>query len=204
MSSLGAWCQSTAPCATLSSLFAQKLTDPAHVGLPTGVAYRAKPATAAWIQRERKRLGLSTHALAERLATINAKVSEQTISVWESNADRRPSGYNLDALERIFGSQAPDKDATTDPVAAAIREQTAALRELTQELVSTNRARDAVVEALLAELAAYRRQTVESRVVEQSLLEALPGALATALGTMREDDPEDAPLETPPREALAQ
>lgn len=93
--------------------------------------YRAKPATAAWIQRERNRLGLKATDLVERLALVGVEVSEQTIRVWESNADRRPSPANLDALERIFGSQAPERPAEQDTGAliAALTEHTAALRQ---------------------------------------------------------------------------
>ncbi len=77
---------------------------------------------AAWIQGERKRLGLSTKQLSERLALIGITVGEQTISVWESYAGRNPSPENIDALERLFGSRAPDQaDAPDADLAAAIR-----------------------------------------------------------------------------------
>ena len=166
------------------------------------MAYRPKPAMAAWIQGERKRLGLSTKQLAERLALIGVTVGEQTISVWESYAGRNPSADNLDALERIYGSQAPSEQAGGESdLAAAIREQTAAL-------MGAIAARDSVIQALLEtnagllqELRDYRKQTVARQSVEQSLIAALPGALATALAAMRADDPVPDTLEVRPQRA---
>lgn len=98
---------------------------------------------AAWIQSERKRLGLSTKQLADRLALIGVKVGEQTISVWESYAGRNPSPDNIDALERIYGTQSPDtkKDGDDSAVAAAIREQTLMLERLLTPLLEELRAR---------------------------------------------------------------
>lgn len=96
------------------------------------MAHRQKPATAAWIQRERKRLGLSTRELSDRLALIGAKVGEQTISVWESYADRRPSADNLDALERLFGSTAPERQEPSgdqSQMLAVMRDCAEAMRE---------------------------------------------------------------------------
>ena len=103
------------------------------------MAKRQKPPIAAWIQRERKRLGLSTKDLSDRLAIIGAKVGEQTISVWESYADRRPSADNLDALERLFDSQAPERAATADDLAASIRELAEAIRQERAERIEWER-----------------------------------------------------------------
>lgn len=66
-----------------------------------------KPPVAGWIVRERRRLGLKPRDIAAQLAGMGLEVTEATVKVWESNADRRPSAYNLEGLERIFGSQAP-------------------------------------------------------------------------------------------------
>jgi transcriptional regulator with XRE-family HTH domain len=113
--------------------------------------YRAKPPVAAWIAQERRRQGWKAGDLAERLATIGVQVSEQTIRVWESNADRKPSPGNLDALERLFGSQAPERPAGDDnAVAAAIDRQTEVLRELIELLRSDREASQAVRERVAA------------------------------------------------------
>ena len=98
--------------------------------------YRAKPPVAAWIAQERRRKGWKAGDLAERLATIGVQVSEQTIRVWESNADRKPSPSNLDALERLFGGQAPERESPGDmaDLVAALMAQTAAITELVSEL----------------------------------------------------------------------
>lgn len=99
------------------------------------MAHRQKPATAAWIAHERKRLGLSTAELRARLAVIGVDVSEQTIRVWEGYNNRPPGADRLDALERIFGSQAPEKAPAPEGegwalMAAAIDRQTDVMREL--------------------------------------------------------------------------
>lgn len=102
---------------------------------------RPKPATAAWIQRERHRLGLKPADLAARLKAQGVEVGEQTIRVWESNVDRRPSAYNLEALERIFGSTAPERGAAGDSAAivAAIDRLTVAVERQTEERVAWER-----------------------------------------------------------------
>lgn len=99
------------------------------------MASRPKPPTAAWIQRERHRLGLKPGELVTRLSAQGVEVTEQTIRVWESNSDRRPSPYNLEALERVFGSTAPETAAgDMGDVAAAIDRQTEVIKELVAEL----------------------------------------------------------------------
>lgn len=79
-----------------------------------------KPATAAWIVRERKRLTLKPRDLVTRLAAQGLVVTEATVKVWESNADRRPSPENLEGLERIFGSTAPGTETPTGDQSALI------------------------------------------------------------------------------------
>lgn len=86
-----------------------------------------KPPIAAWIVRERKRLGLKPRDLVERLRAQGLTISEATVKVWESNADRRPAPENLDGLERIFQSRAP-RDPEPFDLAIAVREQTAAIQ----------------------------------------------------------------------------
>lgn len=119
-------------------------------GVPTPL--HLKPATAAWISRERKRLGMKPRDLVERLAAQGLEVTEATIKVWESNADRKPSPYNLEGLERIFGSKAPvagpgrgdtvpglaDLVAAISSLVAAI-EQDRQERTATRKLVEENR-----------------------------------------------------------------
>lgn len=73
--------------------------------------------------------------LVARLTAQGVTVSEQTIRVWESNAGRNPSAYNLDALARIFGSTAPlEATESRDELAAAIRMQADAITALTSEI----------------------------------------------------------------------
>lgn len=110
-----------------------------------------KPATAAWIVRERKRLKLKPRDLVERLGAQGLVVSEATVKVWESNADRRPAPENLEGLERIFESTAPGTSAPSDQsdLASAIRALVEEMRLDRQEQV---RWREAVQEALVAAL----------------------------------------------------
>lgn len=95
------------------------------------MASRPKPPIAAWIQRERHRLGLKPAELVSRLGAQGVEVTEQTIRVWESNVDRRPSAYNLEALERVFGSQAPrtEEPVDTASIVAAVDRLTAAVQD---------------------------------------------------------------------------
>ncbi len=87
-----------------------------------------KPATAAWIVRERKHLQLKPRDIVERLAAQGLTVSEATVKVWESNADRRPAPENIAGLERIFGSAAPTTETPSSDLAAAISGLVAELR----------------------------------------------------------------------------
>lgn len=100
------------------------------------MAARPKPPIAAWIQRERKRLKLKPAELLARLQAAGADVStDQTIRVWESNADRSPRRDNIEALERIFGSQAPlERPETPDALVAAIKAQAEAIQALALEI----------------------------------------------------------------------
>lgn len=88
---------------------------------------------AAWIARERKRLGLKPPELAERIRAHGGLIdSWQTIRVWESYAKRNPSPDNIAALERVFGTAAPDPESAVDigTLIAKLDAQTGAITEL--------------------------------------------------------------------------
>jgi len=92
----------------------------------------AKPAVSAWIVRERKRLGLKPHDLAQRLSAMGLPVADGTPRTWE--AGRSPSADNIEGLERIFGSAAPTErsgDGSTTAGLSALIEQ---ISELVEEL----------------------------------------------------------------------
>lgn len=94
-----------------------------------------KPPVAAWIVRERKRLKLKPKDVAVRLAAMGLEVSEATVKVWESNANRRPNPYNLEGLERLFESAAPDQAQVDDgSLVAALHDQTKAISALVSRL----------------------------------------------------------------------
>lgn len=110
-----------------------------------------KPAMAAWIVRERKRLKLKPADIAARLQAQGLDVQEQTVKVWESNADRRPSPYNLEGLERIFESQAPrTKGSDQSELIAALTKQTEAIGDLVKRLdgLASQAIREGVLDAL--------------------------------------------------------
>lgn len=96
-----------------------------------------KPPMAAWIVRERKRLGLKPRDLVERLAAQGLVVSEATVKVWEANGDRRPAPENIEGLERIFESQAPGPAEATPDLAAALMALVDELRESRMEREAT-------------------------------------------------------------------
>lgn len=65
---------------------------------------------------------------------------EQTIRVWESYAGRDPSPENIDALERIFGTEAPGGEpADASSIVAAIDRLTAAIEAQTAKRVEWER-----------------------------------------------------------------
>lgn len=113
------------------------------------MTYRPKPPIAAWIARERARLGLKPLELAERLRAVGTSVTEQTIRVWESYAGRNPSAANLDALERVFGTEAP-RDEPAGPDLAAV---VAAIDRLTAAVEAQTRAQDERSQATIDALA---------------------------------------------------
>jgi transcriptional regulator with XRE-family HTH domain len=147
-----------------------------------------KPPTAAWIVRERRRLGLKTRDVAERLNAMGLDVTEATVKVWESNGDRRPSPYNLEGLERIFGSSAPTSAASTSSLEAT-------MVSLLEELRVDREARRAQIDALI-------RTLVEDRLArsafEQGFVEALTELASIAT---RRDDPAGATHEVAPERA---
>lgn len=112
-----------------------------------------KPPIAAWITSEARRLKLKPRDIADRLSAQGLDVTEATVKVWESNADRRPNPYNLEGLERIFGSKAPQAgtgggDMTA--LVAALDRQATSISELVAEL-RLARAEDAVARRELME-----------------------------------------------------
>jgi transcriptional regulator with XRE-family HTH domain len=108
-----------------------------------------KPPIAAWIVRERRRLGLKPADIAARLTAMGLPVTDATVKVWESNANRRPSPDNLDGLARIFGSQPPDLTSPPSDLAAAISSLTDELRAWREEDRVRIAALERAVEGLL-------------------------------------------------------
>lgn len=91
---------------------------------------RNKPAASLWLIDQRKRRGWRPEDVAAR-----ADVSATTVRGWESG--RSIGGDALIRLEAIFGVPAPNGESATGPqgdVAAAVREQTQAIRENTAML----------------------------------------------------------------------
>lgn len=131
-----------------------------------------KPPTAAWIVRERRRLGLKPRDLVERLAAQGLRVSEATVKVWESNADRRPAPENLEGLERIFGSQAPSAAEPFD-LASAVREQTRAIEAQVEAIREQTRALERVLDRLVDPDARQRELESVTDVQEFRVLERL-------------------------------
>lgn len=84
---------------------------------------------------------LKPHDLVARLRAQGSDVVEQTVRVWESYAGRSPSPDNIDALERIFGSQAPSASDEMDSstIVAAIDRLTAAIELQTATRVEWER-----------------------------------------------------------------
>ena len=113
-----------------------------------------KPPLAAWIQRERLSRKWKPKDIVDRLAAMNLEVSEATVKVWESNADRRPSPYNLEGLEAIFGSRAPmaqagDMGDTPVPGLAAYLERIDALVATVDRLIAQHEADRAIIASLI-------------------------------------------------------
>ena len=131
-------------------------------------------------------------ARAEIQRLTGWSIPQSVYAEWESGR-RVPAGANLERLNAFYGDQ-PAATTTDSDVAAAIREQTAAL-------VSAIQGRDAVIQALLEELATYRRQTLERQETERALIEALPEALAIALASRPANGHVDERSATLPREA---
>lgn len=125
-----------------------------------GTPLHLKPPMAAWIVRERHRLGLKPRDVAARLAAMGLDVTEATVKVWESNADRRPNPYNLEGLERIFDSKAP---AAEDPASGGA-DLAGAIRMLVDELRAMREERELVevrLRTLEAQVALLGRSAVE-------------------------------------------
>lgn len=156
-------------------------------------ARHKKTAMQLWVVDNRKRLGLDPADLA-----LLTGVSEDTARGWESRG--RPSDEAIVRLEQRFGVPAPRQDeaGAGDSVAIA-----AAIDRLGERMERAIAARDEVIGALLEELATYRRQTLDRQQVEQTLLQALPGALADALAATRGTGPSSGSGAADPRRTAA-
>lgn len=111
---------------------------------------RFKPPVSQWIVDERKRHGWKVDELSRRLVEMGYEAQPSTVQVWE--AGRSPKGETIDALERLFGSAAPRAAELSGDLASAIREQTAAMRELVAELREAREAQQGRDEGLAAAL----------------------------------------------------
>lgn len=120
------------------------------------VMARPKPPIAAWIARERHRLELKAGELAKKLADQGVEVTEQTIRVWESYSGRKPSAFNLEALERIFGSRAPVEAPEVD-ILAVVTRQSEAIADLLEQLAEERQERREATAAFLAAVQAIAR-----------------------------------------------
>ena len=123
---------------------------------------RPKPPMAAWIARERKRLDLKPADVAGRLRALGLEASEQTVRVWESYANRRPSPENIDGLERIFGTRSPEAEESAQDVAAvvaAIDRLTDAVRAQGQQQMDGMTALAEVLGVVLARLGGLPERT---------------------------------------------
>lgn len=139
----------------------------------------------AWDTQERAR------AEIERLT--GWRIPQSVYAEWESGR-RVPSDGNLTKLREFYGTKETGATLSGDAgLAAAIDRQTEALLTAIRDRDSTLARRDQEIEALLRELGEYRKEAARARIVEQSLIEALPAAIATALvaalGATREADP---------------
>lgn len=120
---------------------------------------RLKPPVSAWIVSERKRLGIKTDELARRVNAAGGHCTEGTVRTWE--AGRKPSPDNIEALERVFGSRAPDQPPEGETaLAAAIFAQNELLRQLVAETQASRAAQETIAQALgeLAGLVAAGRR----------------------------------------------
>lgn len=129
---------------------------------------KAKPPVSEWIIRERKRLGWKPTDVSERLKAAGYEAEVSTVQVWE--AGRSPRAETIEALEHIFGSQAP-----TDTPQAANTEVIAAIRALT-----------AASEAQAAALTAILEEMKVSREATQGRSEGLAAALGDLASTLEQ------------------
>lgn len=116
---------------------------------------RPKPPISAWIVRERKRLGLKPPDLAARLTAMGLPVADGTPRTWE--AGRSPSPENIEGLERIFGTVAPNTETSGNgsTLAPEVSALITSISALIEEIRSARRERADLEERVLAlELAA--------------------------------------------------
>jgi hypothetical protein len=125
-----------------------------------------KPPLALWITTERERKGWKTEELSRRLTDLGCQASTNTVRVWEAPRGRPPRRSTVEVMERLFGSEAPVETADGD-LAAAIREQAAAIDRLAAALERDREEApvwaEAVVRAVLAgrQLSPADRERVE-------------------------------------------
>ena len=81
---------------------------------------RDKPPFASWLTSEREGHGLKAEEVARRLREAGLQAEYSTYRTWEATSGRRPAPETVEALERMFGSRAPDDDEAASDLAAAI------------------------------------------------------------------------------------
>ncbi len=138
---------------------------------------KPKPALAAWISTERHRMDWSVEQLSERLESLGIEAKPATVRVWEAPAGRPPRQEAIEAMERLFGSTAPEAPTGDVLVAAAIDRQTVVLERLVETL---ERQQQADLDAVVA------------RSVKAALQAA--GVPAASSGQSRSDAPQPDPV----------
>lgn len=144
-----------------------------------------KTETQLWVYDNAKRLGLSDADLGRATG-----VEPGTARAWFSRG--KPNADAIAALERLFGRPAPIEDEPAGiggDVAAAIRDQTAALTSAIQVLQQALHRRDGQIEALIRELATQRAERA-------AFEEGLSSGLRDLLGQGPQADPAPEPLES--------
>lgn len=117
-----------------------------------------KPPLAAWIVRERERKGWKSHELARRLREAGFEAEDSTVRTWEGRNARPPKSDTVRALERLFGTAAPNGDTTAlgdvPELVAAIRDLVEEMRLARQEQAEWNRGVQDVLAAIGARVRA--------------------------------------------------
>jgi hypothetical protein len=97
-------------------------------------------------------------------------VAEGTPRTWE--AGRSPSPENIEGLERIFGTVAPDMDRPGDATPSGLSDLVVELRALVGELRTARQERD----ELRAELDGFREALLELGALRRSAPEGDPAS----------------------------